>query len=99
MWPIVVMIAGGITAIDSPEMPGHCRTGRDCAPGDPKAAMVADLVGPLRITRLGKDRYGRTEADVTANGHSLSCLQLASGHARYWARYDRGGRIRRECGL
>lgn len=24
-----------LAAIDAPEMPGHCRRGRDCAPGNP----------------------------------------------------------------
>ena len=24
-----------MAGIDAPELPGHCRTGRDCAPGDP----------------------------------------------------------------
>lgn len=89
-----------LTAIDAPEMPGHCRKGRDCTPGDPfasKAAMAADLDGVLIIERLGTDRYGRTVADVFVNGRSLSCLQLAGGYARYWERYDQGGRIKREC--
>lgn len=92
-----------ITAIDAPEMPGHCRKGRDCAPGDPfasKQAMAGYLAsGPLTVERLGMDRYGRTVADVYSNGTSLSCLQLASGHARYWPRYDNGGRIKLECGF
>lgn len=91
-----------LTAIDAPEMPGHCRKGRDCAPGDPfaaKAALADDLRGVLTIERLGLDRYGRTVGDVFSDGRSLSCLQLATGHARYWKRYDKGGRIKRECHL
>lgn len=90
-----------LTAIDAPEMPGHCRQGRDCAPGDPfasKAALAADLSsGTVAIHRLETDHYGRTVADVYVDGRSLSCRQLAGGFARYWRRYDKGGRIRAEC--
>ena len=89
-----------LIAIDAPEMPGHCQPNRDCAPGDPfasKAALAKALTGSLTIERLGTDRYGRTVADVFSNNHSLSCMQIAAGHARYWARYDKGGRIEREC--
>lgn len=92
-----------LTAIDAPEMRGHCRKGRDCAPGDPvasKHALKSILSGATAsIERLGKDRYGRTVADVLVGGKSLSCIQMASGNARYWAKYDTGGRIKRECGL
>jgi len=92
-----------LTAIDAPEMPGHCRQGRDCAPGDPFAsrdAIKSILSGATAsIERLGVDRYGRTVADVYVAGKSLSCLQLSAGHARYWAKYDQGQRIAKECGL
>jgi micrococcal nuclease len=100
-----------LVAIDAPEMAGHCRKGRDCAPGDPVAARdnLEGLLyrawqphfGPVRLTieRLGTDHYGRTVADVYVKGLSLSCLQLASGNARYWPKYDTGGRIKRECGV
>jgi micrococcal nuclease len=92
-----------LTAIDAPEMPGHCRKGRDCAPGDPyasKYAVESILSGATAsIERLGVDRYGRTVGDVLIAGKSVSCLQMASGHARYWKRYDTGGRIAKECGL
>jgi endonuclease YncB( thermonuclease family) len=90
-----------LTAIDAPEMPGHCRKGRDCVPGDPfasKRAMAGYLTQPLTIERIGTDRYGRTVADVFSAGQSVSCLQLASGHARYWPKYDHGQRIAKECG-
>jgi endonuclease YncB( thermonuclease family) len=92
-----------LTAIDAPEFPGHCRRGRDCAPGDPlvsKAALSLGLAAKtLTIERLGTDRYGRTVADVYRNGISLSCVQLQGGWARYWPKYDKGQRIKKECGL
>jgi endonuclease YncB( thermonuclease family) len=90
-----------LTAIDAPEMPGHCRRGRDCAPGDPyasKANLARNLTG-LTIERLGTDRYGRTIADVFSNGRSLSCIQINSGNARYWPQYDKGGLMAKECNL
>ena len=91
-----------LVAIDAPEMPGHCQPTRDCAPGDPfasRAALAKALNGSLTIERLGTDRYGRTVADVFSNGISLSCIQLKGGWARYWPKYDRGGKIKQECGL
>jgi endonuclease YncB( thermonuclease family) len=90
-----------LLGIDAPEMPGHCRKGRDCAPGDPfqsKAMLEAAITGAkLVIHRVDKDRYGRTVADVFANGTSLSCRQLAAAQAIYWAKYDNRGRIAKEC--
>ncbi len=58
-----------LLGIDAPEMPGHCRRGRACAPGDPfasKASLQAAvrLRGRVTIERHGRDRYGRTLAFV-----------------------------------
>jgi micrococcal nuclease len=38
-----------LAEIDAPEMPGHCRKGRDCAPGDPVIArdVLTYLLGQL----------------------------------------------------
>ena len=92
-----------LLAIDAPEMPGGCRKGRDCAPGDPHAskAAQASLIEPIRIIPVGRDRWGRPVAMIYAAGINLSCKQLRTGHARYWPEYDRrtGYRIKRECGL
>ena len=92
-----------LIAIDAPELPGHCRRGRTCAPGDPFAshrALTAALRrGPLTIVRVRKGAWGRTDADVYVAGRSLSCTQLAGGHAIYWARYDYRQRIRAQCHL
>ncbi|HEU0045102.1 thermonuclease family protein [Sphingomonas sp.] len=90
-----------LLAIDSPEMPGHCRRGRTCARGNPQAAK-ASLSALLRsgsplIRRVGTDQYGRTLAMVSVNGTDLSCHQLRAGHAIYKPRWDDGARVRRTC--
>jgi len=89
-----------LIAIDAPELPGHCRRGRSCAPGDPKAsqrslALVAR--GRARIDRIGRDRYGRTLATVRVDGVDLSCHQLRTGQALYRKRWDPGERVARQC--
>ena len=50
-----------LLGIDTPEVSGHCREGRDCVPGDPYVATqsLADaLIGTIRISRVGMDDYG-----------------------------------------
>lgn len=90
-----------LLAIDAPEMAGHCRPGRRCAPGDPlasKASLAAAMRhGPLTITRIGRDRYGRTLATVRSGSTDLSCWQLSRHHAVYRADWDNGRRIARAC--
>jgi len=90
-----------LIGIDAPELPGHCRAGRDCAPGDPFAsrrALVATLrFGPVTYQPIVRDRYGRTVAIVWAGRQNLSCWQLARKQARYVARWDNGRVIRRAC--
>ncbi|MXO57857.1 thermonuclease family protein [Pontixanthobacter gangjinensis] len=80
-----------LQGIDAPEMPGHCRTGRNCTPGDPFAstANLSRLVasGQLRCLPDGLDRYGRTLARCSVGEIDLSCAQIESGHAV--RRYDR----------
>jgi micrococcal nuclease len=49
--------------IDAPEMPGHCRPGRHCAPGDPylsQHALQWLLNRDVNCTSYGLDYYGRT---------------------------------------
>lgn len=88
-----------LIGIDAPELPGHCRPGRDCAPGDPfesKAAlerMVQDK--RLTIERHGTDRYGRTLAYVSAGTVDLSCAMLRQGQAIYVKRWDMEDRLGR----
>lgn len=90
-----------LLAIDAPEMPGHCRKGRACVPGDPyasKAALSALLRhGPLTVQRIKQDRYGRTVAMVYAGRINLSCAMVSKGHAAYIARWDDGDRLAQEC--
>ena len=90
-----------LLAIDAPEMGGRCRKGRQCVGGDPLASKVnlerAIENSPLWIIRLGEDRYGRTLADVRAGATSLSCHQIATGHAVYVDRWDDRHAISRTC--
>ena len=71
--------------IDAPELPGHCRPGRDCAPGDPyqSTTHLRELIGgaTLECRQKDIDRYGRIVARCSANGRDLSCGQLDGGHA------------------
>lgn len=87
-----------LIAIDAPELPGHCRRGRDCAPGDPfasKAALQRLVAGRLvRIDRWKLDRYGRTLAIATVAGANLSCAQIKAGRAIYRREWDWAGRVR-----
>jgi len=71
--------------IDAPEMPGACRPGRRCTPGDPYAARdhLRNLTqGRLvRCEELDVDSYGRPVVRCTADGDDISCAMVASGHA------------------
>ena len=89
-----------LLAIDAAELPGHCRTGRDCAPGDPVAnteSLRASLGESMTIRRVGRDHYGRTLALVTSGGIDLSCRQLAAHAAIYKPRWDNGGHVMARC--
>jgi len=84
-----------LLGIDAPELPGHCRPNRVCASGDPVEAsrsLRKMLGGPASIERQGHDRYGRTLAWVTVDGHDLSCRQLGKRMAEYRPKWDRHGR-------
>lgn len=89
-----------LLAIDAPELPGHCRSGRSCVPGDPKASTASlrdAMTGSLTIDRINTDRYGRTVARVAGAKGDLSCWQLARGQAIYKSAWDNGLRIARTC--
>jgi micrococcal nuclease len=90
-----------LNGIDAPELPGHCRPGRRCVVGDPFAAK-ADLErnirgGVIAITRLGKDRYGRTIGQVSVDGLDLSCMQIGAGGTEYVERWDNEHRTAGAC--
>ncbi len=90
-----------LIGIDSPEMPGHCRPGRQCVAGDPFAAQAAlgqALGRSMTVRRFGTDHYGRTLALVSGPQGDLSCLQLRTGHAIYRADWDEEGAMKQTCG-
>lgn len=74
-----------LTGIDAPELPGHCRAGRICTPGDGFASKrsLARLIkaGPVTCTAAGRDAYGRLLAACAAGGKDLACAQLAARRA------------------
>lgn len=74
-----------LQGIDAPEMPGACRPGRACTPGDPFAARdyLRSLTAgrDVRCEAEGRDDYGRIIARCEADGIDLSCAMIASGHA------------------
>lgn len=90
-----------LLGIDAPEKPGHCRQGRQCAPGDPFASTRslerAFQNGPLSIVRMGEDRYGRTLALIRAGETDLSCFQLREGQAIYVRRWDDQSAVAQTC--
>ncbi len=74
-----------LASIDAPEMPGHCRTGRECTPGDPFASNehLKQLIGggPVACREVDVDAYGRSVAFCSARGEDLSCAQVEAGVA------------------
>lgn len=74
-----------LVGIDAPEMPGHCRAGRVCTPGDPfrSKERLQELTaeGAITCRREGQDRYGRTLARCSAPTGDISCAMVASGMA------------------
>jgi endonuclease YncB( thermonuclease family) len=86
-----------LSGIDAPELAGHCRPGRACAPGDPmasKQALERLAIGKtLRCTPDGTS-YNRVTAWCMAGRVDLSCAQVAGGYALRWDRYWRGHRCR-----
>jgi uncharacterized membrane protein YsdA (DUF1294 family) len=74
-----------LDSIDAPEMPGACRPGRQCTPGDPYAARdyLSSLTAGRRVEceDRGTDYYGRTLVRCTADGLDLGCAMVAGGHA------------------
>ncbi|WP_439534836.1 thermonuclease family protein, partial [Polymorphobacter sp.] len=71
--------------VDAPEMPGSCRPGRKCTPGDPYAARdhLRALTDGRTVVCDEKDidSYGRPVVRCTADGADLGCAMVAAGHA------------------
>lgn len=74
-----------LQGIDAPEMPGACRPGRRCTPGDPFAARdhLRGLTRgkTLQCQQEDVDQYGRIIARCAADGVDLSCAMIAAGQA------------------
>lgn len=72
-------------AIDAPEMPGACRPGRQCTPGDPFASrdhLRALTAGKTVVCRqVDLDRYGRLVVQCFADRLDLSCAMVRDGFA------------------
>lgn len=85
-----------LSSIDTPEMPGACRPGRTCAPGDPYAAKAAleRLIGgrTVQCERVGTS-YNRVAAWCSSGGVDLSCAMLRGGYAIRLAEFDKGRRL------
>jgi len=80
-------------AIDAPEMPGACRAGRQCTPGNPFASrdhLRALTAGKAVLCRqIDLDRYGRKVVQCFAGDIDLSCRMVRDGYA-----VERYGRLR-----
>ena len=74
-----------LQGIDAPELEGHCRPGRECAPGDPVASTenLRRLAtwNSVQCRKTDTDAYGRTVARCTAGKTDLSCAQIQGGYA------------------
>ena len=85
-----------LSAIDTPEMPGACRSGRHCAPGDPYASKSAleRLIGgrPLQCERVGRT-YNRVAAWCSVGGIDLRCAMLRNGYAIRLPQFDKARRL------
>lgn len=92
-----------LTGIDAPELPGHCREGRVCAPGDgdESKANLARIIGGRNVSveRMGTDRYGRTLAAVYLDGQNIACAQLRDDQAIYVRKWDDRFRVLMDCWL
>lgn len=82
-----------LDAIDAPELPGSCRPGRECTPGDPFASRdhLASLTRGkvVHCRQTDTDHYGRRIVRCSAGGIDLSCRMVADGFAvERYARLD-----------
>ena len=87
-----------LAGIDAPELPGHCRRGRDCAPGDPYVSkrvlqILADAgtveceqvdANPSRRGFQDLDPWRRPVARCAVDGKDLGDALLSMKLARKW---------------
>jgi endonuclease YncB( thermonuclease family) len=70
-------------AVDAPKMPGACRPGRRCTPGDPCTSRdhLAGLTAGKDVTcrQRGTDHFGRRVVQCFAASVELSCRVVAEG--------------------
>ena len=79
--------------VDAPEMPGHCRPGRQCILGDPNKARdrLTELTrGSVVCDPIEQDVYHRTVARCRSADQDLSCALIRARVA-----VERYGRL--EC--
>ena len=85
-----------LSSIDTPEMPGSCRPGRDCAPGDPyaaKATLERLIIGrTVQCEPVGMS-YKRIAAWCSVGGVDLSCAMVRSGYAIRLPKFDKERRL------
>ena len=85
-----------LSSIDTPEMPGACRTGRHCALGDPyaaKAALERLILGrTVRCESVGTS-YNRVAAWCSVGGLDLSCAMVRGGYAIRLPQFDTDHRL------
>jgi endonuclease YncB( thermonuclease family) len=85
-----------LSSIDAPEMPGSCRPGRACAPGDPyaaKAALQRLISGRTVQCEPVGTSYNRVAAWCSVGGVDLSCAMVRAGHAIRRTQHDRERRL------
>lgn len=72
-------------AIDAPET-HPCRCPEECRLGAAATDAVREMVrGGIRVERTGRDRYGRTLANVFGrDGEDIQSILVARGLARRW---------------
>ena len=70
--------------IDAPENNGTCTKEREIAVS--AAGLLAELLdqGGEFIVRSGKDKYGRTLAQIYIKGESVGDRLIAAGYAKPW---------------
>jgi endonuclease YncB( thermonuclease family) len=88
-----------LSSIDTPEMPGSCRPGRNCAPGDPfaaKAELQRLIAGKTVQCEPVGTSYNRIAAWCSVDGIDLSCAMYRGGYAIRLAQHDPIGRLCRD---